>query len=138
MIKRLFALLVWPLLAACSPPPSIAPTLQIAGTYTFSEYSTISKVDPDPVGLLTITTVDDQHVNLTAKGTSQKAKIAYTYLKVIVTRTDRNYLGEDTYSLFYKRKQIGILNSDEQGQYVSLTPKPTVTLVAERSTPEGY
>ncbi|MBD2755440.1 hypothetical protein [Spirosoma validum] len=138
MVKKLFTILAWPLLNACSPPVSIAPALSIAGTYKFTQYSTISKSDRAPLGLVTITMVDDQHVDLIAKGTSYKSKIAYSYRNVAVVKTDRNYLGEDTFSLRYKKNQIGIINSDEQGHYVSLTPKPYVTLVAEIPPAEDY
>ncbi len=130
MVKKLFVLLAWPLLNACNPPINIAPSSRIAGTYTFTQYNTISKSDPAPVGLVTIVVVDDEHVNLIAKGTSNKSKIAFSYQHVSVIKTERNYLGEDTYSLSYKKKQIGIIDSDEQGHYVSLAPTPYVTLVA--------
>lgn len=74
--------------------------------------------------------VDEQHVDLIVKGTSGKAKIAYSYRNVNIVETGRNYLGEETFSLVYKKNQIGIINSDEQGHYISITPKPYVTLVA--------
>ncbi|GAB3897535.1 hypothetical protein GCM10028825_45410 [Spirosoma agri] len=112
----------------------IVPSSSIAGTYKFAQYSTASKSDPAPVGLVTITAVDEDHVNLTATGTSNKAKITYSYQNVVVTQTDPNYLGEDTFSLVYKKKQIGFINSNEQGHYISLTPKPDVILVADIPT----
>lgn len=138
MIKKFFLLMCWPLLNACNSPASVTPSFNIAGVYKFTQYNTVAKSDPAPVGVITITAVNDQYVNLTAKGTSYKSKIAYSYQHVSITKTGHNYLGEDTYSLFYKKNQIGIINSDEQGHYVSLTPKPYVTLVAELPSPEGY
>ncbi|MCX6215650.1 hypothetical protein [Spirosoma sp.] len=117
--------------------PNIAPSSRIAGAYKFTQYSTITKDDPAPVGLVTLTEVDEQHVDLTVKGASGKLKITYAYRNVSVIANGRNYLGEDTFSLVYKKNQIGIISSDEQGRYISLTPKPYVTLVASLPGQEG-
>jgi|GEM_PF-2046422 len=130
MIKRLCLSLAWLWINACSPTPTIAPSSRIAGSYKFTQYSTASKDDLAPVGLVTLTVVDEQHVDITVKGTSGKSKIAYAYRNVNIIENGRNYLGEDIFRLVYKKNQIGFINSDEQGYYISLMPKPYVTLVA--------
>ncbi|SFF19090.1 hypothetical protein [Spirosoma endophyticum] len=134
MIKRFCLPLVWLWINACSPAPNIAPSSRIAGSYKFTQYSTASKDDLAPMGLVTLTIVDEQHVDLIVKGSSGKSKIAYSYQNVNIIESGRNYLGDDTFSLVYKKNQIGIINSDEQGHYITLTPKAYVTLVA--SLPE--
>lgn len=130
MIKRLCLSLAWLWINACSPFHTIAPASRIAGSYKFTQYSTASQDDLAPVGLVILTVVDEQHVDITVKGTSGKSKITYSYRNVNIIEDGRNYLGEDIFSLVYKKNQIGIISSDEQGYYISLMPKPYVTLVA--------
>ena len=78
-----------------------------------------------------ITAVDDQHVNLTAQGTSDSSIVAHTYQNIAVISLGRNYLGEEFYRLVYDSNQIGIINSADRGHYIILTPKPTISLIAE-------
>ena len=130
MRKRFFLILALLWISACSPVPNIAPASRIAGSYKFTQYSTASQDDLAPVGLITLTVVDEQHVDLTVKGSSGRSKIAYSYRNVSLVETGRNYLDEETFSLVDRKNQIGIINSDEQGHYISLTPKPYITLVA--------
>lgn len=131
MIKRLFALLTWALLNSCNLPTSIPPSSTIIGIYKLTEYNTVDKTDTSPTGFVTISAVDDQHVNLTAEGTSDSSIITHTYQNIAVTSLGRNYMGEEFYSLVYDTNQIGIINSDDRGHYIILTPKPTILLIAE-------
>ncbi|MCK8494913.1 MULTISPECIES: hypothetical protein [Spirosoma] len=138
MIKRFSLFVVWLWVNACSSPPNIAPSSRIAGSYKFTQYSTASKDDLAPVGLVTLTVVDEQHIDLIVKGSSGKSKIDYSYHNVDVVNDERNYLGEDTFSLIYKKSQIGIVTSNEQGHYISLTPKPYTTLLASLPGDEDW
>jgi hypothetical protein len=103
------------------------------GTYKLAQYNTITK-DLIPSGVMVLSSVDDQHINLVVEGTCGKTKLAYSYRNVVVSSNGRDYLGNESYRLTYQKASIGLFSNDDRGHYITLTPKPMITLVAEIPT----
>ncbi|QMW05466.1 hypothetical protein [Spirosoma foliorum] len=113
------------LISSCTQSISPTTVFDVVGSYELTEYQTTSLIDETPTGTVSITQVDNQHVNILVKGTSGKTKINYSYSNVTVVAYDK-----EAYSLQYKGKQIGLAGNDGISRYVSLYPTTTITIQA--------
>lgn len=118
------------LMGGCHDTPDTPTAFNVVGTYQLVGYVNGSNADDNPNGTLVLNQIDNQHVSITAKGTSGKTKIAYTYSNVSVVESAPINSGQNAYNLLYKGKQLGIASNDGISRYVDLFPSSTVTLKA--------
>lgn len=89
------------------------------------------------VGSMTIIFVDDEHINLVARGSVGTTPVTYSYDNVVIAEGDDNYLGEKSYRLLYQDEPIGGITSDDRGRYLYLNPQINLTLIAELPTEDA-
>ncbi|MVM37411.1 hypothetical protein GO730_06865 [Spirosoma sp. HMF3257] len=116
------------LLSSCHPSIEVSTAYNVAGIYQLTGYTTSTTGDDNPDGTMNATLIDEQHINLIVKGTSGKVKINYSYANVLVVRANQTTVGQDTYNLLYKGRQIGIAGNDAISRYVELYPSATITI----------
>ena len=129
MKKISFLLLFgWSLLSACHPTVDASTAYNVAGSYQLISYTTPTIVDDDPTGTVSAALLDEQHVNLVVKGTSGKVKISYSYANVFVASADPANPGQDSYTLLYKGRKIGVAGNDAISRYIELYPSTSISL----------